>query len=247
MTLLARLIFAAALLVATAPMALAAAHGENPAQALESVEHEAVEESIEEGIAPGTGEGADAAHADDHGAGAGHGEDTGHGEKAGLPQFDPTFFAGQIFWLTIAFITLYLVFSRKSLPEISNVLESRHQHIQSDLDNAESLRREAEEVHQAYEKALNKARTEATDLYLGVERDMKEKNSAATQSYYERSMREVGATEKRIEQAKSAAMEDMNAIAADIARQVAEKVIGVSTDLNEAKTVVQSLHKRKAA
>lgn len=211
-------------------------------KALDSVEHESIDEAVEESVSPENGE----TVTDGHGEAA-HGADAAHEKSAGLPQFDPSSFVGQIFWLVIAFGILYLVFARKSLPEISSVLESRQLHIQSDLDTAESLRREAESVHEAYEKALVSARNEASSLFQSIEQDIKDKGTEAAHKFHEQSMKSMSATENRIAQAKSAAMEDMSAIAADIARQVAEKIIGEPTDLKQAKTVVDQIHKRKAA
>lgn len=170
-----------------------------------------------------------------------------HAKSAGLPQFDPSSFPSQIFWLTAAFVILYLFFSKKTLPDISSVLENRRQHIQSDLDTAESLRKQAEEIHQAYEKVMEQAQIAASDYYLDAERTIKEKTQREMNAFYERAVEQVGETEKRIEAAKAEAMEDMSTIAAQIAAEVAQKIIGVSTDISQAKTVVQSIHKRKAA
>jgi F-type H+-transporting ATPase subunit b len=52
--------------------------------------------------------------------------------------------------------------------------------------------------------------------------------------------------EGEINKAKAAAMEDMQHLAAEIASMAAEKIIGVETDIDQAKTVVRSL-KAKAA
>jgi F-type H+-transporting ATPase subunit b len=171
----------------------------------------------------------------------------GGGSEAGLPQFDPSSFPSQIFWLAVAFGILYIFFSKKSLPDISSVLENRRQHIQSDLDTAEQLRKQAEDVHRAYEEALDKARVASTDFYVEAEKKIKEKTLKEMDAFYQRAGDHIAATEKRIDAAKAGAMEDMSSIAAAIAAEVAEKVVGISTDLKDAKSVVQSIHKRKAA
>ena len=46
--------------------------------------------------------------------------------------------------------------------------------------------------------------------------------------------------------AKAAAMEDMASLAAEIASKAAEKIIGVETDIKQAKDVVKSIHDSKA-
>lgn len=178
-----------------------------------------------------------------------HALDT-HGEEhheEGLPQLNFGTYPSQIFWLAVFFTVLYLLFSRKTLPEISNVLENRRQHIQSDLDTAEDLRRQAEEAHRAYEEALEKARAASSEYYMEAEANIRDITSERMNAFYAYAAEQVAETEKRVNHAKSEAMEDMSSVAAEIAAKVAEKILGVSTDLNQAKTVVKSIHNQKAA
>ncbi len=169
------------------------------------------------------------------------------GGSAGLPQFDPSSFIGQIFWLIIAFSILYLFFSKKTLPDLSSVIENRQVHIQSDLDSAEKLKTEAEEVHAAYDDALDKARHKASNYFLKSAEKIKNNAADQVQAFQDKASGEIEALEKEIDDAKESAMDDMNAIAAEIASEAAEKIIGVRADIDQAKTVVQSIHKKKAA
>lgn len=170
-----------------------------------------------------------------------------HSDAGGLPQLDFSTYASQIFWLLIFFSILYIFFAKKTLPNISSVIENRKEHIQGDLNTAQRLKDEAEEVHQAYQAALDKARKEAHKLFKTSDDEIKAKAESEQKAFYERSHQEIEATEKRIEDAKAAAMEDMNAIAAEVASEAAQKIVGISADINEAKTVVRSIHKKKAA
>ena len=61
-----------------------------------------------------------------------------------MPQFDPGTFLPQLFWLTVTFGCLFVVVWRHALPRISEVMAARQRHIDSDLEKAASLRREAE-------------------------------------------------------------------------------------------------------
>ncbi len=177
--------------------------------------------------------------------------DAHHGGEAGgsgLPQLDPSNFTSQIFWLLVAFAFLYLFFSRKTLPEISSVIETRHEHIQKDLDTVEEHRKEAEEVREAYEAILADARKKASKSFSQVEDKIKTAAANEYQAFQQRSAAEIADREQAIEEAKKAAMSEMNVLAAEIAREAAEKIIGKSTDLARAKTVVKSLNsKAKAA
>lgn len=170
-----------------------------------------------------------------------------HAAKGGLPQFDPEWFVSQLFWLAIAFGVLYFIFAKKTLPDISGVIENRKNHIESDLETAEKLTAEADAVHDAYHTGLTKAQGDAAKAITDVENNMKVKAAAAQESFRARSEAEVKAAEARVIAAKNAAMNDMNAIAADAASKAVEKIIG-KTDSSKVKAIVESMNgKAKAA
>lgn len=169
---------------------------------------------------------------------AGHGAEAGSG---GLPQFDPTWFASQIFWLAAAFAFLYFFFATKTLPEISSVIENRRNHIRSDLDMAEKLTADAEKVQETYEEGLEKARAEADEAIQSVDDAMKKKAASEYEAFRQRSEAEILDAEDRIRRAKASAMDDMNTIAAEVASVAVKKIIGASTDVQKAKSIVESL------
>ena len=179
------------------------------------------------------------AHADGHGGEA-------HGD-GGLPQFDVTTFPSQLFWLAVMFVIMYFVFSRRSLPAISSVIENRREHVQNDLETADRLRNEAETVQQAYETGLDTARAESTRLVTAAIEDMKRDAETANQRLRDKGDTESAALEQRLVAATDAARADMETIAAEIAHEAAEKIFGITTDLKKAKTVVQSINAREAA
>lgn len=183
-----------------------------------------------------------------HAGDAHHGAE--HASSGGLPQFDPTWFPSQIFWLAISFAFLYFFFAKKTLPDISGVIENRKNHIQSDLDTAEKLTAEADAVHDAYQENLTQAQSAAAQAIQDVENDMKERFADAFEEFRQRSEEEIQEAEDRINTSKNAAMNDMNTIAAEAAAQAVEKIIGTKTDVNQVKAVVENLNgvgKAKAA
>ena len=60
-------------------------------------------------------------------------------EKGGMPQLNPESFSSQIFWLTLLFITLFLINHYFFLPKIKNIRRKRDETIQSYLDEAKKL------------------------------------------------------------------------------------------------------------
>ncbi len=190
---------------------------------------------VEQGL-PGeahspTPETADAAHAASQAHGSG-----------GLPQFDPTSFSSQVFWLLIAFAFLYVFFSRRTLPAISSVIENRREQVKGDRDTAERLKNEAEAVLMAYEKGLETARAESARLSTEAVEASKKAAETAMGALQQKAETQMAALEVRLNEGRSQIMDEMNIIAAEIAAEAAEKIVGIPTDINQARTVVQSLN-----
>lgn len=173
---------------------------------------------------------------------ASHG-DSGHAKSsAGLPQLDASTYPSQLFWLAVTFLFLYLIFSKKTLPEISNVLENRHEHIKNEIDQAERMKKEAESVQKAYEENLIKARETAAKEMDSMHDEMLKKSDEAYQAFLKRSEQEILATEKTLSKVKQEAMNEMNAIAAEVASEAAQKIVGIDMDIEQARSVVESLN-----
>lgn len=175
--------------------------------------------------------------------------DPAHGESsAGLPQLDVSTYPSQIFWLAVTFAVLYMIFSKKTLPEISSTLEGRQEHIKNELEQAEKSNYQAEDVQKSYEKNLEKARHDAAEAMNDVQESMAKKTEEAYKKFLEKSEADIKAKEKELEKIKAGAMDEMNTIAAEVASEAAQKIVGINTDIKKAKTVVEALsgEKRKA-
>lgn len=191
---------------------------------------------------------AEDAHQD--GTHADAGEPGAHGAEhssSGLPQLDASTFPSQLFWLAVTFAVLYFYFSRKALPEISGVMENRRERIQSDLDTAERLRRDAEKAQDDYESLLTGARAEASALLSKAVTAVKEKAEKNMTALRDKGAEQIAALETQLSADKKKAMAEMDTIVAEVASQAAEKIVGIKADLGAARSVVQSLHRQEAA
>ena len=139
-----------------------------------------------------------------------------------------------------------MIFSKSVLPAISSTLETRREHIESDLDTARDMKEEAEKVHAAYDEILNEARAKSASLMNGAEEKIKQKAAKKLNSLREKAAEKTQSAEAEIEKARKAAMKDMDAIAAEVASQAAEKIVGISTDIKDAKSVIANINKKAA-
>jgi len=186
----------------------------------------------------------DATHGADHG-------DAHYGEVEGLPQLDFTTYTPQLFWMVIFFALLYVIFAKKTLPDISGTIENRKNHIQSDLEAAEKLTAEADSVHDAYQDNLTASQAAASETIQKMEGKMKAKADKAMDDFRQRSEDEIMSAEDRIMAAKQAAMGDMNKIVTEVTSEAVEKILGQSPDASTVKNTVEMLNttpaKAKAA
>ncbi len=110
-------------------------------------------------------------------AGAAQAAEQAHGlsgEKAAFPPCDPTHFASNLFWLALTFAMLYWLMSKVALPRLGSVLEERADTIGRDLDQAAEMQGKAEDMAQAYEKAVAEALQERPGHRPGGARDRRQ-------------------------------------------------------------------------
>ena len=182
---------------------------------------------------------------DDHGNATEHGG-AHHAEVEGLPQLDFSTYTSQIFWMFVFFIVLYIFFAKKTIPEISGAVETRRDKIEGDLDTAQDLKEQAEKVQGEYEAALQEARGKASATFKAAEEQIKAESNAKLDAFKDRAQKLTQSTEVKLQKAKEAAMEDTQSVAAEIASIAAEKIVGISTDIKQAETLVKNIG-RKAA
>ena len=170
------------------------------------------------------------AHHDDHGTG-------------GLPQFDPTWFPSQIFWLAVTFLVMYLFFSMKALPSIATSLDARETRIKTDIETAEKINEQAAEVKAEYEKILQDSKDSSSQIIASTQDDIKAKANEAVDAFRANQEKVIKDLENSINAAKEDALSDMHGVAADAAQQAAAKIIDVDTDIKAVKSVVEKLDK----
>ena len=154
-----------------------------------------------------------------------------------LPQLDIGTFPTQVFWLFVTFIVLYIAMTKVAIPRIEYVLEERHSRIAEDLDKAEKLKADAEEVQANYEKALADARASAQKHVGEAQDEASQKNAKAEAEADAAAVAKVKDAEARIEAARSEALANVKDVVSEVAGDAVAKLVGVKvtkTDLNKA-------------
>jgi F-type H+-transporting ATPase subunit b len=155
-----------------------------------------------------------------------------------MPQFDPSSFASQIFWLAVPFIALYVVMARVVVPRIAEVLETRRRRIETNLEKAETLKKDAATALAAYEKAVGEARAQARGLIAEAGQRIAETAARQEAELAKRLAAQVAESEAGIARALDAAMAGVREAAAEAATEAAQRLIGERLERAEAEKAV---------
>jgi F-type H+-transporting ATPase subunit b len=167
------------------------------------------------------------AHGDEHASGV-------------FPPFDQTTFASQLLWLAITFGLFYLLMSKVVIPRIGSILETRHDRIAQDLDEASRLKAEADAAIASYEQDLASARAKGNAI-ASTARDEAKAKADAERAKIEASLQEkIAGAETRIAEIKAKALADVGAIAEETTAAVVEQLIGAKATTAEIASAVKS-------
>ncbi len=143
-----------------------------------------------------------------------------------MPQFDPSSFSTQIFWLAVCFVALYLIMWKVVLPRFAEVLEARQDRIDDDLERARKSTQEAEEVLAAYEKALAGARSQAHELVAEAVARVATEAAARNKALSEKIAQAAAEAERRIDAARREAMGKVRDVAVEVSRATIAQLAG---------------------
>ncbi len=143
-----------------------------------------------------------------------------------MPQFDPTFVPAQLFWLAVLFGLLWLILARAGLPRVERIFEDRERRIANDLDMAERLNNEAEQVRGNYEQRLAEARASAQEIIAGTRDEVARHMAKADADLNERLTAGLDEAEARIAQAQAEALGEVETMARTAAHDLVGRLLG---------------------
>jgi F-type H+-transporting ATPase subunit b len=158
------------------------------------------------------------------------------GSAPGMPQLDPTWWGGQIVWLALIFLVLYLVLAKVLLPKLGKTIDEREGKISGDIADARRLKQEAEDQAAAAAAELGDARAKAQKT--AADAKAKAAAAAAERQHAEEAKlnARLASAEAEIRAARDQAMSNVSAIAVETAQAIVEKLTGekVAADVVQA-------------
>ena len=163
-----------------------------------------------------------------------------------MPQLDMATYPSQLFWLAVCFGLLYLLLARLALPRIATALEERRDRIADELDQAAQLRRQGEAAQAEYEAMLADSREKAQAIAQEARHRLQQEAEAHRQRL-EAELREKSArAEEEIEAARRQAGQDLQALAAELAGLMLQRLAGAGAPRERLQaTVAAALEERQ--
>jgi F-type H+-transporting ATPase subunit b len=162
------------------------------------------------------------------------------GGAIGMPQLCVDWMPNQVFWLLVTLVAMFFILKTIALPRIGAVLAERKGTITNDLAAAEELKQKAVDAERAFNDALATARTEAGKIVAAAKADIqKDLDKAMAKADAEISAK-ASESEKKIADIRAGAMEAVETVAKDTAKELIA-VLGGAAD---AKTVAAAVAAR---
>ena len=152
------------------------------------------------------------------------------GTETVFPPFDPTHWPSQLFWLVVLFGILYLLMSRIALPRVGQILEDRAERIAADLNAARAAQAQAATAQQAHDKTVADARAVAQATAREAHDAVTAEADAKRHALEADLAAKLAAADAQIAAGKTAAMANVQSIAADAAAAIVQQLTGRAPD-----------------
>ncbi len=153
------------------------------------------------------------------------------GEADGLELILPA--AAELVWGALAFLGVYLIIRRFAMPNLNSMLDERRSAIQGKMEEAESMRAEAEQAKAEYEESIadakgeaNRIREEARADAGRIREDLIEQAEADAATVRERAQADAAAERERtLQELRS----EVGTMSVALASKIVEKEIDPAT------------------
>ena len=159
---------------------------------------------------------------------------------ANFPPFDASTFPSQLLWFALIFGGMYYYLSKRFLPAVGAVIETRRAHIAKDIDEATALQRQADAAAVAHEKSIAAARASAQATAQAARDKISAETDAKRKALEDELSGKLHEAERRISANRTAAMANVSAIARDATGAIVERLIGRSPDAGKVAEAVDA-------
>ena len=165
--------------------------------------------------------------------------------EAGMPQLDPTYWASQIFWLTIIFSGIYFLIAKIFVPKIKGNIDARESQIRKDIDEANSLKEEADRKLQKYNSLIDEAKLEARKILSEGRKKINEDIQSKKEQIEKDIQKETLEASKEIEKFKINSLNKVNIISEEIISEIIQDIFKEDLNKSSIKATVSEVMKER--
>lgn len=147
-----------------------------------------------------------------------------------MPQLDFATYASQIFWLAVTFGLLYIIMAKSALPDVREILQSRHARISDDLKKAEKLKAEAEDAEADFTSVITSAKLKASKALSEARQKAEAEADKRHAKLDETFARQAKESEHRIDVIRKETADKMAPVAIEMAADIVKKLAGIKID-----------------
>ena len=159
-----------------------------------------------------------------------------------MPQITqlPYIFFSQLFWLLLVFGVIFFGIGRGMLPKIQSTVDARENKISGDLERAQAARTEADATEAAWRARMDAARAEAARLAQDAKQESARETETRVKAAADQINQKVESSAAKIREAVSSAQAEIETVAADLTREMVQRLTGLSVDPTEAAAAVKA-------
>ena len=165
--------------------------------------------------------------------------------EAGMPQLDPTYWASQVFWLTIIFSAIYFLIAKIFVPKIKGNIDARESQIRKDIDEANSLKEEADKKLQKYNSLIDEAKLEARKILSEGRKKINEDIQSKKEQIEKDIQKETLGATKEIEKFKINSLNKVNIISEEIVSEIIQDIFKEDLNKSSIKATVSEVMKER--
>jgi len=159
-----------------------------------------------------------------------------------MPQLKqlPEIFWSQLFWLAVVFGIIFFAIGKGMVPKIQSTVDAREKQIAEDLEKAQAARLAADRTEEAWRERMDAARAEAAKIANEAKQASARDTEAKVKAAADKLNVKLQASEKKLVEATQSARAEIEAVAAELTRDLVSRLTGLKIDPKEAAAAVKA-------
>ena len=165
--------------------------------------------------------------------------------EAGMPQLDPTYWVSQVFWLTLIFSAIYFLIAKIFVPKIKGNIDARESQIRKDINEANSLKEEADKKLKEYNKIIDEAKLEAKKIISEGRKKINEDIQSKKEQVEKDIQKEILSATSEIEKFKINSLKKINIVSEEIVSDILKDIFKEDLNKSSIKATVSEVMKER--